>query len=80
MPGSRRRLIDQIADASVLVPAALGALCVANEVSHYGKVTSASMVVFAVYGGMTVLLHLWFRAEDRWRRRRLLREAMRRRR
>jgi len=67
-----RRLIDRIADASVLLPTLLGA---PGVVCEYGRLDSGTWRAFAICGGITGVLHVWFRAEDRWRHRQRPRET-----
>jgi hypothetical protein len=78
MSRARRRPIDRIADASVLLPAALGSLVLVGDLVEYGRECGGASV-FAMLAFLSAVLHIWFRAEDRWRDRRLLREARRRR-
>jgi hypothetical protein len=73
------RVIDRIADLSVLLPAGLGALVLVGDIADYGAPTSSGFEILAIFAGISVALHVWFRAEDRWARRRRLVAARRRR-
>jgi hypothetical protein len=79
---SRRRLVDRIADVFVLLPAGLGVLFLLLDfVPHAtGLREPSSAPVFAGGVFLSVALRVWFRAEDRWCRRRLFRAARQRRR
>ncbi|MCI0633025.1 MAG: hypothetical protein L0206_03795 [Actinobacteria bacterium] len=56
-----RRLIDRIADASVLLPTLLGAPCDVGHLLEHRRIDSRTWGVFAIYVAVTGVLHVWFR-------------------
>jgi hypothetical protein len=72
-PPAKRRLVDRIADVFVLLPAGFGALVlILDLVESHVRGSSDLDGPFALVVGvaMTATLEVWFRAEDRWARRR----------